>query len=733
MYIHQRRERIRGRAWKARAIDCSTVAVGPFPKPILEKLECRRLCSAVESTLLNFGPGQYAFSALTIDASGNIYGTTNQVSGNSLSGSIYEVSPSGHGVTTLASTPAGSRAPGFELVADANRNLYFWEYEYDIFQPVSFQLFELPAGSNSFASLTPPGPSTYPADLSVGGGDVIVAANGDVFAAMNDSLVRIAEGTHALSTIATYPPGGQFSSTGALVADAAGNVYGTTEDESVSPQTWGTLFEVVHNTSKPVSVAAFTGSNGEIPSGNLVADAAGDIFGATAGGGKYDDGTIFEWIEATHDLKTLASLQGVAPNTHVTLSLGPSGNVYGIAVSNNTDGSTFAFQLNPTTGAIRDLAQGMQGILFDTSGNIFGENSGGPDNEIEITELPADSLALKAVAEVPAQQGPSGLGGVAGKAPSGLIHDANGNLFGTTSEGGTNNEGTVFEVSGSSFDVAPSVPVVFAQPTGATAVPSGSASFDAVCNSTPTPSVQWQASTDGGKTFADITGNSTATSQTLTLNGVAANANGTQYRAIFTNSLGTVTSSAATLTVVPIALVSTAHASPSSITGTTTTLSALGDGSSGETGLTYRWAVVAAPAGAASPTYSINKSNAAQRVVATFHKDGYYRFRCTISDGQGHTLATDVSVDVKQQATSLRITPHNKTIQIGQTIQYHAALYDQFGHPLRTQPTVTYSIVHGPGTIGSTSGIFSSSLPGAALIQADEGDFTGTVGVQVIP
>jgi hypothetical protein len=92
-----------------------------------------------------------------------------------------------------------------------------------------------------------------------------------------------------------------------------------------------------------------------------------------------------------------------------------------------------------------------------------------------------------------------------------------------------------------------------------------------------------------------------------------------------------------------------------------------------------------------------------------------------------------VSVDVKQQATSLRITPHNKTIQIGQTIQYHAALYDQFGHPLRTQPAVTYSIVHGPGTIGATSGVFTSSIPGAALIQADEGDFTGTVGVQVIP
>jgi hypothetical protein len=53
-------------------------------------------------------------------------------------------------------------------------------------------------------------------------------------------------------------------------------------------------------------------------------------------------------------------------------------------------------------------------------------------------------------------------------------------------------------------------------------------------------------------------------------------------------------------------------------------------------------------------------------------------------------------------------------------------------HPLRIQPTLTYSILSGPGTI-SADGDFSSRTFGAALIQADVGDLSGTVGVQAIP
>ncbi|MDQ6740650.1 MAG: hypothetical protein M3021_09895 [Actinomycetota bacterium] len=69
-------------------------------------------------------------------------------------------------------------------------------------------------------------------------------------------------------------------------------------------------------------------------------------------------------------------------------------------------------------------------------------------------------------------------------------------------------------------------------------------SFSAVARGNPTPAVQWQVSTDNGATFTNIDGASSSTYQfTLDLS-----RRGDQYRAIFTNSSGSATTNAATLT-----------------------------------------------------------------------------------------------------------------------------------------------------------------------------------------
>jgi uncharacterized repeat protein (TIGR02543 family) len=73
----------------------------------------------------------------------------------------------------------------------------------------------------------------------------------------------------------------------------------------------------------------------------------------------------------------------------------------------------------------------------------------------------------------------------------------------------------------------------------------GQVSFTAAASGAPAPTVQWQASTDGGATFHDIAG---ANSNALTVAAVASS-NGEQFRAVFTNSDGISTSSAATFTV----------------------------------------------------------------------------------------------------------------------------------------------------------------------------------------
>jgi len=97
-------------------------------------------------------------------------------------------------------------------------------------------------------------------------------------------------------------------------------------------------------------------------------------------------------------------------------------------------------------------------------------------------------------------------------------------------------------------------PVVTTQPVDATttfapAPTSYSAQFTAAASGSPPPTVQWQVSTDHGSSFTDIAG---ATNPTLTVNNPPISADGTQYRAVFSNAQGTDTSGAATLRVHPM-------------------------------------------------------------------------------------------------------------------------------------------------------------------------------------
>ncbi len=80
------------------------------------------------------------------------------------------------------------------------------------------------------------------------------------------------------------------------IIDAAGNIFGTTYQGG--PKSSGTVFEIVKTAggyaSSPTTLVDFTVLNGSYPQGGLIADAAGNLFGSTYGGGKHDVGTVFE-------------------------------------------------------------------------------------------------------------------------------------------------------------------------------------------------------------------------------------------------------------------------------------------------------------------------------------------------------------------------------------------------------------------------------------------------------
>ena len=88
-------------------------------------------------------------------------------------------------------------------------------------------------------------------------------------------------------------------------------------------------------------------------------------------------------------------------------------------------------------------------------------------------------------------------------------------------------------------------PVVTSNPSSVTVASGATASFSAAATGSPTPTVQWEVSTNSGHTFSPIAG---ATATTYSFSATTSE-NGNEYEAVFTNSAGTATTTAAILTV----------------------------------------------------------------------------------------------------------------------------------------------------------------------------------------
>ena len=81
-----------------------------------------------------------------------------------------------------------------------------------------------------------------------------------------------------------------------LIADAHGDLFGTTYQGGAYDL--GTVFEIAKTAhgyaSTPTTLVNFNGAKGATPTGSLIADAHGDLFGTTAGGGVNGESTMFE-------------------------------------------------------------------------------------------------------------------------------------------------------------------------------------------------------------------------------------------------------------------------------------------------------------------------------------------------------------------------------------------------------------------------------------------------------
>lgn len=89
-------------------------------------------------------------------------------------------------------------------------------------------------------------------------------------------------------------------------------------------------------------------------------------------------------------------------------------------------------------------------------------------------------------------------------------------------------------------------PVITGQPKDQTVNPGQDATFTATASGDPDPTVQWQRRSGDNAAWVDIPG---ATTITYTLTKATRADDGSQFRAVFTNTAGTATTQSATLTV----------------------------------------------------------------------------------------------------------------------------------------------------------------------------------------
>ncbi len=195
-----------------------------------------------------------------------------------------------------------------------------------------------------------------------------------------------------------------------LISDSAENLYGTASaggNSGCGGSGCGTVFKLTSNGTQTVLYTFTGGSDGASPAGGLVIDAAGNLYGTTAGGGGigcggYGCGTVFK----------------LAPDGTQTVLH---------AFGGGSDGN-------------EPLAQ----VIADSAGNFYGTTYVGGGTECGGTGCgTVFKIASNGVETV--------LHAFAGRSDGqylsgGVVADKNGNLFGTASGGGEYGYGTVWEI-----------------------------------------------------------------------------------------------------------------------------------------------------------------------------------------------------------------------------------------------------------------------------------------------
>jgi uncharacterized repeat protein (TIGR03803 family) len=438
-------------------------------------------------------------------------------------GTVFEIANGSSAITTVASfNYTNGYEPVAPVTFDASGNLWgttFSGYN-GVFEIVNGSSTITPVGAFHFTNgASPDAAVTFDSNGNLWGTTSFGGASYSSGILGDGTVFEITQGSSTVTTIASFIETSGQSPKSGLTSDASGNLWGTTYQGGFN--TLGSVFEIVKGSGTITTIASFNGTNGEYPESGVSFDANGDLWGTTYRGGTgflagtlSGYGTVFEIANGSSAITTIAfnGTNGANPEAGVTFDA--YGNLWGTTYSGASQSSQYGtvFKIANGSNAITTVAgfnstselRSEAGVTFDSSGNLWGTAlAGGPNNYGAVFEIVKGSIAVTTVANF------NGSNGLAPEA--GVTFDASGNLWGTTYGGGAHSGGTVYEITKGSSTITDATS--FSGSNGYE--PAAAVTFDASGN-------LWGTTTGGGTsndgTVFEITkGTSANTVQRITL------------------------------------------------------------------------------------------------------------------------------------------------------------------------------------------------------------------------
>ncbi|MGA8762265.1 MAG: choice-of-anchor tandem repeat GloVer-containing protein [Candidatus Sulfotelmatobacter sp.] len=356
--------------------------------------------------------GNKSFAGLVQATNGNLYGTT-YYGGTNDSGEVFEITPGGT-LTTVYSLCSKSGCKDGEYtyatpVQGADGNFYGTTYlggsndSGTVFKVTpsgtltTLHTFAGTDGSQPLAGLMQGTDGNFYGTTYYGGSK----GDGEIFKITASGTLTT---LHSFCSSQSACKDGRNPFAG-LVQAVDGNLYGTTYTGGAHG--YGTVFKITQG-GKLTTLHSFCSQSGcpdgEFPQTGLVQATNGNLYGTTIVGGAYGSGTIFE----------------ITPSGKLTT-------LYNVCSQNGCPDGNYLYA----------------GLIQATDGNLYGVMEiGGANNGGTIFSMTL-SGRLTTLHSFCSQQACAD-----GQYPAaGLVQDTNGNLYGTTADGGTIGDGTVFSLS----------------------------------------------------------------------------------------------------------------------------------------------------------------------------------------------------------------------------------------------------------------------------------------------